>query len=48
MGKTTGSAPTAISDLNRRSHLFVKYCREGWVDVIKFGVILSVYVTRES
>ena len=48
MATTTGSAPTTGGDLNRRSDLFVKHCREEWLGLFVLGVSISWYATRGS
>ena len=45
---TTESAPTMVDDLERRSNLFVKRCKEEWLGLHIIGMFLSGYVTPES
>jgi len=43
MAATTGGAPKVLDnlDLERRSHLFVKRCKEEWLELHIIGVFLS-------
>ena len=48
MATTSGSVPTTGEDLDKRSDLVVKRCRDSWLGLCVLGVPISWYATRES